>query len=195
MTRMNAALAKKDFWTQAILVLMGTALIALAAKITIPFFPVPMTLQTLAVLFIGFAYGARLGAITVSVYLLEGLMGLPVFSNTTPAGPAAFVGPTAGFLVGFVFMAALAGYVTDKGLRALWALVPASLCISALLYVPGLLWPWALAGIPGIEANWIGLSLDQLFAVFVMPFVLGDVIKALLAAVLVAGWYQFRRSA
>ena len=111
MTLARAAFGQQTLIKQVLLVIGGTLLIALAAKVTVPMYPVPMTLQTLAILAVGFAYGARLGAITLVAYLAEGLAGLTVFSATTPAGPAAFVGPTAGFLIGFVGMAWAAGWV------------------------------------------------------------------------------------
>ena len=81
--------------------------LAIAAKIKVPFYPVPMTLQTLAVLGIAATYGSRLAVITVLAYLAQGALGLPVFTNTPPAvaGPAYFMGPTGGFLLGFVVMA------------------------------------------------------------------------------------------
>src|SRR6056297_2834620 len=95
----DAGLARK-----AGLVLAGSVVIALAAQVAIPFWPVPMTLQTLAVLLVGFAMGSRLGAASVLAYLAEGAMGLPVFSNGG-AGILYMMGPTAGFLLGFVAMA------------------------------------------------------------------------------------------
>lgn len=194
MTLARAALGAGQIWKQVAMVLAGTALIAVAAKIAVPFYPVPMTLQTLAVLFVGFAYGARLGAITLSVYLAEGLMGLPVFSPTTPAGIAAFVGPTAGFLVGFVFMAWAAGWVADRGAKRLVVLIPAALAISALLYVPGLAWPAGIASVFGIDAGWVGKSFEKLIAGWMAPFLIGDAVKAVIAALIVSGaWTVLRK--
>ena len=86
----------------------GTIFIALAAQVAIPFIPVPLTLQTLAILIVGLTFGSRLGAVTLLTYLAEGAAGLPVFANGG-AGLAYMMGPTAGFLVGFVVLAYLAG--------------------------------------------------------------------------------------
>ena len=88
----------------AILIALGTALLTLSAKINLPLPYVPMTLQTLVVLALGAAYGSRLAAATVGLYLLEGLLGLPVFAGAL-AGPAYMVGPTGGFLAGFLVAA------------------------------------------------------------------------------------------
>ena len=89
------------------LIIAGTAILALAAKVQVPFWPVPMTLQTLAVLIVGLTFGARMGAVTLLAYLAEGASGLPVFAGGMNG--VAFAGPTAGFLVGFVLMAWVAG--------------------------------------------------------------------------------------
>ena len=191
MTLARAAFGQNTLIKQVALVLAGTLLIAVAAKITVPMYPVPMSLQVLAVLLVGFAYGARLGAVTLLVYLAEGAMGLPVFTPTTAPGLAAFAGPTAGFLVGFVFMAWAAGMVSDRGIRTVVPLAIAGIVISALLYVPGLAWPAGVASAFGIEAGWAGLSMDRIFAGFAAPFLLGDALKAVIAAVIVTGAWSF----
>ena len=109
-------------------VLAGVALIALSAKIQVPFFPVPMTLQTLAIMGIAAAYGLRLGVSTILAYLVAGFAGAPVFAGPI-AGPAYFMGPTAGFLLGFIVIAAMVGYAADKGI----AKSPAKLFATMLL--------------------------------------------------------------
>ena len=109
-TLLSATLGQEGLIRKALLVLGGTILIALAARTSVPMIPVPMTLQTLAILAVGFTFGSRLAAITLLAYLAEGFAGLPVFSPTTLIGPAAFAGPTAGFLIGFVGMAWAAGW-------------------------------------------------------------------------------------
>ena len=100
-----------------VLVLVGTAILAISAKVKVPFWPVPMTLQTLAVLLIGAAYGSRLAVATVVAYIAEGMLGLPVFTNTPPAvaGPLYLLGPTAGFIMSWVLVAAIVGFATDRG--------------------------------------------------------------------------------
>lgn len=166
-----------------LMVLAGSALLALSAQITVPMFPVPMTLQTLAVSVIGLTYGARLGALTVLAYLAEGAMGLPVFAGGTGSAAVLF-GPTGGFLWGFVGMAwltgALAARVRGRGVLALLAsvLVPA-----LLVYVPGTLMLMAVTG----------LDLGAALALAAAPFVLGDVIKSVVAAMSVAGIRGLRK--
>lgn len=166
---------------KALLVIAGTALIAIAAKIQVPFWPVPVTLQTLAILFIAFSFGARLGAITVLAYLAQGFAGLPVFAGPL-AGPAYFAGPTAGFLVGFVLMAWVAGLGAG---RSLVTMIGLGLLGGALLYVPGLAWPMGIAGLFGIEAGWVGSSWSSIWQHWLSPFILADVTKVVLASMAV----------
>ena len=92
--------------------LLGSILLTISAKIKIPFYPVPMTMQTFVVLFLGISFGYKVGVITIILYLLEGISGLPVFSNSPEKGIgiAYFVGPTMGYLIGFIFACFLAGY-------------------------------------------------------------------------------------
>ncbi len=176
-TLAHAALGNLTLLKQTALVLAGTLFIAIAAQISVPMIPVPMTLQTLAILTVGFALGARLATITLLTYLAEGAMGLPVFANGG-AGLAYMFGPTGGFLVGFVGMAWLAGWAADRGLarRALPAIAIA-LVASAFIYVPGLAWPAATLG-----TEW-----SSLWAGWMAPFLAGDAVKAVIAALAVSG--------
>ena len=100
-----------------VLVLIGTAVLTLSAKIQVPFWPVPITLQTLAVMLIAATYGSRLAVATMLAYIAEGALGLPVFANTPPqiAGPAYLIGPTAGYIWGYVAAAAIIGFAADRG--------------------------------------------------------------------------------
>jgi len=185
MTLLQAALGPQTLLKQGALALGGALFVALAAQVSIGW-PVPMTLQTLAVLIVGLTFGARLGAVTLLTYLGYGALGLPVFANGAAA--AAFFGPTAGFLVGFVLMAYLAGLMVDRGLRGVVPLAVGAIVISALLYVPGLLWPMALAQGFGLEGGWIGQGFaDYYWPYFMQPFLIGDAIKAVLAALIVSG--------
>lgn len=165
-----------------LLVLAGTAVLAIAAKIKVPFFPVPMTLQTLAVVALASAYGARLGVLTVLAYLAEGMLGLPVFTNTPPllAGPAYFMGPTGGFLAGFVAMAAIVGAAADRGWAASWPkMFGAMLAGEVVMMALGLVW---LAWFASLSSGASGLGLSTAFSAGVMPFILGDLLKIALAA-------------
>ena len=124
----------------ALLVIFGVALLAVSAKIQVPFWPVPMTLQTLAVMVIAAAYGSRLAVSTILAYLAAGFAGAPVFAGAL-SGPAYFAGPTAGFLLGFVVIAAIVGYAADRG----WArnsvkLFASMLAADVLCFALGFIW-------------------------------------------------------
>lgn len=151
----------------------GTLVITLAAKIQVPFWPVPMTLQTLAIFALGAAYGMRLGTATVLLYLAEGLAGLPVFAGAG-AGPAYMAGSTGGYLVGFVLMAAIAGWAADRG----WSSNPlklggAMLAGEVVMLALGAAWLGVLFGTGKIIEYGIG------------PFIVTDLVKLAIAAALV----------
>lgn len=178
---------------QAALVLAGTALVALSAQIEVPMFPVPMTLQTLAITLIGLTYGARLGFVTLLAYLAEGAAGLPVFAGGG-AGIAHLAGPTAGFLLAFPLMAWACGFLAERGFgRGLWRLFIASLVPGLLLFVPGALWPFSAASL-GLGGEWTGLPLASVWAGWVQPFLLGALVKAALAALIVQGAWAARKA-
>jgi len=177
-TLTQAAIGHEGIGRKAALILGGSLFIALAAQVSVPFFPVPLTLQTLAILIVGLTFGARLGAATLLAYLAEGAMGLPVFAGGMNG--AALVGPTAGFLYGFVGMAWLAGLAVERGLaRGPLSTALCGILISGLLYIPGLAWPAAV----------MGTSAADLWAYWMAPFLLGDAVKAVIAAMVVwGGW-------
>jgi biotin transport system substrate-specific component len=123
----------------AVLIAVGTGLLALSAHVQVPFWPVKLSMQTFVVIAIGIAYGSRLGGATVIAYLLEGALGLPVFQSG--AGVAYMAGPTGGFLLGFILAAVLAGYCAERGmLRRFPAAVATILLAEAAIYIPGLAW-------------------------------------------------------
>lgn len=162
----------------ALLALAGTLALALSAKLQVPFWPVPVTMQSFVVLALGAALGWRLAGATLALYILQGTVGLPVFAN-----PAGLMGPTGGYLVGFLAAAMLVGYLAEKGAdRKALSMFAAMLAGAALIYVPGVLW---LAGFTGFEkAITLGL----------VPFIPGDVLKAALAAaVFPAAWMLIGR--
>jgi biotin transport system substrate-specific component len=155
------------------LALAGSLLLAVSAKIQVPFYPVPMTLQTLVVLLLGAALGARLAAASVALYLIEGLLGLPVFAGAT-AGPVYMAGPTGGFLVGFLVAAALIGFAADRRWDRSWIRLLASLSLGhAVVFAFGFLW----------LSHFIGA--EKAFAAGVAPFALATIVKTLLAVALV----------
>ena len=156
-----------------VLAVLGSALLTLSAKIQVPFYPVPMTMQTLVVLLIGMAFGARLGAATMMLYLAEGAVGLPVFAGTPEKGIglAYMVGPTGGYLLGFVLAAAIAGWIVERR-RDAAGLALAVLAGSIAIYASGVLWLASLVG--------FGRALE----VGLLPFLWGDLLKAGLALTL-----------
>ena len=116
-------------------------------------------------------------------------MGLPVFANGMNG--LAFAGPTAGFLLGFVAMAWAAGFAAERGLaRGVVGTALSALLISAALYVPGVAWPALIAGGFGAEAGWVAQDAGFYWTWFVAPFLLGDAVKAVIAALLVAGGWK-----
>jgi len=160
---------------EAALVVVGSLALAVSAKIQVPFYPVPMTLQTLAVLVLAAAYGARLGAAAVALYLVEGLLGAPVFAGAI-AGPAYMMGPTGGYLAGFLAAAALTGFLAERGWDRSWPRLLAAMAIGhAVIFAFGYAWLARLIG-P-----------DKAFALGVAPFALATLVKTLLAVALVGG--------
>lgn len=159
-----------------VLALAGTALLAISAQISVPMWPVPMTMQTFAVVLIGAAYGWRLGGATVALYLAEGAMGLPVFANA--GSVASLVGPTAGYLFAFVAAAALTGALVEKGWgRSLFKTTFAMTLGTAVIFAGGVAW---LSTFTGVE---------KAMVVGMYPFLIGAAVKiALAVAVLPMAW-------
>jgi biotin transport system substrate-specific component len=156
----------------ALLILLGSLLIAACAQIAVPLEPVPVTMQTFAVLLIGAAYGWRLGAATVAAYLAEGAIGLPVFAEFRAGLPVLF-GPTGGYLFGFLAAAAAVGWLSERAWdRNVIKTAVAMLIGNLLIYAPGLI---VLAGFVGI---------DQVLTLGLYPFLAGDALKLALAACL-----------
>ncbi len=181
-----SAAAGQRILRNLVLALAGTALLTLSAKVQIPFYPVPLTLQTLAVLALGMAYGWRLGAATLLIYLAEGAFGLPVFAGTPEKGIglAYMMGPTGGYLLGFLLAAGLCGWLAERGWdRSVPATAAAMFLGNLVIYLPGLLWLGGLLGWDKPILEW-GLT----------PFLLGDALKLALAAALMPGiWLLLKR--
>ncbi|WP_405404909.1 biotin transporter BioY [Paracoccus sp. Ld10] len=152
------------------LTLAAAALIALGAKAQVPFWPVPMTLQTLAVLVIAAGLGPRLGLAAMGAYMAAGLAGLPVFAGSPERGLglAYLAGPTTGFLIGMALSMVVTGVLAQG--RGLGMRAVAMLAGTVAIYVPGLI--WLSAFVPA----------DRLLAVGVAPFILGDMVKIALGA-------------
>jgi len=163
------------------LAVAGSIVLWISAKIQIPFYPVPLTMTTLAVLLIGAAYGWRLGLVTVALYLAEGAAGLPVFAGTPEKGIglAYMLGGTGGYLVGYLLAVGAVGWLAERGFdRNFFTTALAMLVGNVLIYAPGLLWLGILFGWDKPILEW-GLT----------PFIYGDLTKlAMAAAILPATW-------
>lgn len=169
-----------------LLVFAGSVLLTVAAKIQIPFYPVPMTMGTFAVLGLGMAMGWRLGGASVAFYLAQGAIGLPVFAGTPEKGIglAYMAGPTGGYLLGYLLAAVACGLLAERGWdRKVLTTAAAMLIGNAIIYIPGVLYLGALFGWDKPILEW-GMT----------PFLLGDAAKlALAAAVLPAAWQLMKR--
>ena len=157
-----------------ILAIAGSLLLWASAKVKIPFYPVPMTMTTFVVLVIGMVYGWKLGAATILLYLAEGAMGLPVFAGTPEKGIgiAYMMGPTGGYLMGYVLAAAICGYLAQLSWDKRTSTTALAMLIgNAAIYIPGLLWLGMLLGWDKPILEW-GL----------IPFIAGDILKLALAA-------------
>lgn len=158
---------------RAVLVALGVAALTVAAKVRVPFWPVPITMQTFAVLAIGAAYGMRLGLVTLLAYLALGAAGVAVFTGEG-AGLAYMAGSTGGYLAGFALAAGFLGWAARQGWdRSVPRMAAAMLAGSALIYAPGLLWLGVVHGFDQPILAW-GL----------WPFLPGDALKLALAALL-----------
>ncbi|KKC41478.1 hypothetical protein WH87_00575 [Devosia epidermidihirudinis] len=171
-------------------VVLGTLFITICAKINVPVWPVPVTLQGFAIAALAAAFGMRIGVATVALYLLEGAFGLPVFA--TGGGLAYLVGPTGGFLIGFLVMAAIIGFAADRGASGKpLALFGAMLLGDAVLLVLGFAWLLVMSG----QAGWVDQSnvVGSAFAGAIQPFVVWDILKMALAALTVTGAWSLLR--
>lgn len=158
-----------------VLVVSGAALTAIAAQIAIPLWPVPITLQTLAVLLVGSTLGAVRGTLSMILYAALGIVGLPVFSEAT-SGLGVIRGQTGGYIIGFILSAALVGWIAQRSWdhRFLGA---------ALSFVAGTVVTFAI-GLPWLAVS-LGLTLEQTLQGGLYPFIIGGVVKALLAAAII----------
>lgn len=162
-------------------IVSASLIMTIAAKVDIPFYPVPMTMQTLVAIGLGLALGPVRGGTAMLLYLGEGAAGFPVFAGTPEKGIglAYMLGPTGGYLVGFVLQAALAGFLAERGWdRNPVTAMTAALIAGAVIYVPGLFWLGSVVGFQKPLAS-IGLY----------PFIPADAVKAMLAAMIFpAAW-------
>ena len=160
------------------LVLVGTLLLTISAKINVPFYPVPMTMQTFVVVLIGITFGWKLGLATIFAYLFEGAIGLPVFAGTPEKGIGIIymVGPTGGYLLGFIFSVFIAGFVDlNKNLFIKFILISLSIFAIYLTGVPWLAYlsGWEIAYVWGIK-NFI---LAEIFKIIILSLITEKLLK------------------
>ena len=164
-----------------LMVFLGTVALTVSAKLKIPFYPVPMTMQTFVVLFLGLAFGYKIGLAIVGVYLLEGIIGLPVFSNSPEKGVGLiyFTGPTMGYLVGFLSAVFLAGYLN----------------LTSNIFVNFSKLVFAVSTIYFLGAFWLGTLIGwdkPILQLGVTPFLLAELLKICLLTLLTKKIIKFR---
>ena len=161
----------------------GTIILAVSAKVKIPFYPVPMTMQTFVVLLLGISLGWKLGLFTVSLYLIQGIAGLPVFAGTPEKGVGIiyFTGPTMGYLIGFLVAVYLAGIFkyTDNFLKNLIKLIVS----VSFIYLLGMIWLGSLIG-------WD----KPIFKLGAQPFLLAELFKVALLTLIIPIVFKFKKS-
>ena len=165
-----------------LLTILGSIILTISAKIKIPFYPVPMTMQTFVVLFLGISFGYKIAIATVALYLVEGIFGLPVFSNSPEKGVGLiyFTGPTMGYLIGFIFATFFAGYINLKT-NIISIFLKLILSVS-IIYILGLLWL-------GILIGWD----KPIFQLGAKPFLLAELFKILILTILTKKIIKIRK--
>ena len=170
---------------QTAIVVGASLFVALCAHVTLPlpFTPVPLTMQNMGVLLVGLALGSRRGFAALVVYLLEGLSGLPVFSPTGPGGLAQLVGPTGGFLMVYPMVAALAGWIMERGRASFARAAISALAGELVLFAGGIAW---LAGLTHSFAQAVRFGFYW--------FIFAEIIKVMSAAALANGWRRTQKA-
>ena len=162
-----------------IIIILGSVLLTISAKIKIPFYPVPMTMQTFVVLFLGMSFGYKIGLATVVLYLMEGIVGLPVFSNSPEKGVGIvyFTGPTMGYLIGFLFATFLAGYFNFK--QNILIIFFKLLISVSTIYLLGIFWLGSLIGWdkPIIQLGVTPFLLAELFKISILTLLAKNILK------------------
>ena len=162
-----------------LIIFLGSILLTISSKIKIPFYPVPMTMQTFVVLFLGMSFGYKIGLATVSLYLLEGILGFPVFSNSPEKGVGIvyFTGPTMGYLIGFLFATFLAGYFNFNK-NILNNFIKLFLSVSTI-YILGVFWLGNLIGWdkPILQLGVTPFLLAELFKIIILSLLAKNILK------------------
>ena len=162
-----------------LVIFIGSIILTISAKIKIPFYPVPMTMQTFIVLFLGISFGYKIALATISLYLLEGILGLPVFSNSPERGVglAYFTGPTMGYLIGFLSACFLASFVkNDDNYLSIFLKLIFSV---STIYILGILWLGTLIGWdkPILKLGVIPFLVAEIFKIFLLTLIAKKIIK------------------
>ena len=174
----------KSFQSQKVIkfltiIFVGSILLTASAKFKIPFYPVPMTMQTFVVLFFGLAFGYKIGLSIVGLYLIEGILGLPVFSNSPERGVGLiyFTGPTMGYLIGFLFAVFLSGYLDLK--KNIFIIFFKLLLSVSVIYILGLIWLGILIGWdkPILELGAIPFLPAELLKILILTLLTKKIIK------------------
>ena len=165
-----------------LVIFLGSIILTISAKVKIPFYPVPMTMQTFVVLFLGLSFGYKIGLATISLYLVEGIIGLPVFSNSPERGVGLvyFTGPTMGYLIGFITACFFASFIK---MEDNYFLIFVKLILSvSTIYLLGVIWL-------GIVIGWE----KPIIELGVMPFLLAESFKIILLTILAKKIIKFRK--
>ena len=164
------------------LILLGTVALTISAKLKIPFYPVPMTMQTFVVLFLGISFGYKIGLATVATYLFEGIIGIPVFSNSPERGVGLvyFTGPTMGYLLGFLCAVFFAGFINLK--NNIFLIFLKLIFSVSIIYLFGIFW----------LGNIIGWD-KPILQIGVTPFLLAELFKVCLLTLLAKKIVKLRR--
>jgi len=165
-----------------IVIFLGSVILAISAKVKIPFYPVPMTMQTFVVLFLGLSFGYKIAVSTIALYLIEGILGLPVFSNSPERGIGLvyFTGPTMGYLIGFISACFLASLIKIRD-NYLIIFIKLILAVSTI-YILGILWLGTLIG-------WD----KPIIQLGITPFLLAELFKVVLLTVISKYIFKFRK--
>ena len=165
-----------------LITIVGSILITISAKVKIPFYPVPMTMQTFVILLIGITLGYKIGLATVTLYLFEGIIGLPVFASSPEKGIgiAYFIGPTMGYLIGFLVAVYFSGsFKYDKGIINTFLKLTFSV---SFIYILGLIWLGTLIG-------WE----KPIFKLGAQPFLIAELFKVLLLTLLTTNLIKIKK--
>lgn len=176
--------------TDLVLIAAGAGLTAIAAQVAVPMWPVPITGQTLAVLLVGSTLGALRGALSLTLYAVLGIVGLPVFSDAE-SGMSVIAGPTGGYIIGFIFAAALTGWIAQREWDRRWFKATlAFLAGSVVTFAFGL--PWLAVALGGYG---LPNDLHSVLTAGLYPFIIGGVVKAMLAAGIISlAWNSIARA-